>query len=145
MTTWRAATRTCDGLLAPFHAVGTGALGIAGLAVRSSDQALAAAGALEVATRRLGRSTGTLGSAAGRSRDALNGLIAPATMATGERRRNGGALRDAAASGPAHGEPPGSDPGAGRPRRLARQVAARLVGQVTEAAGSSPGNRRHGA
>ena len=70
--------------LAPFRALGTGTLGIAGLAVRSSDQALAAAGALEVATARLERSAGTLGSATVRLQDALNGLIGPTTTATGE-------------------------------------------------------------
>jgi flagellin-like hook-associated protein FlgL len=71
--------------LAPFRAIGTGALGIAGLAVRSSDQAIAAAGALEVATARLERSAGALGRATARLHDALNGLIAPTTTATGER------------------------------------------------------------
>ena len=70
---------------APFRALSTGTLGIAGLAVRSSDQALAAAGALEVATARLERSAGTLGSATARLQDTLNGLISPSTTATGER------------------------------------------------------------
>jgi hypothetical protein len=55
------------------------------LAVRSSDQALAAAGALEVANSRLERSAGTLGSATTRLQDTLNGLINPLTTATGDR------------------------------------------------------------
>ena len=70
--------------LAPFRALGTGALGIAGLAVRSSDQALAAAGALEVATARLERSAGTLGSASARLQEVFDGLVSPTTTATGE-------------------------------------------------------------
>src|SRR6185503_15274675 len=70
--------------LAPFRALSTGTLGIAGLAVRSSDQALAAAGALEVANARLERSAGTLGSATARLQDTLNGLVSPTTTATGE-------------------------------------------------------------
>lgn len=71
--------------LAPFRALGTGALGIAGLAVRSSDQALAAAGALDVATARLERSAGTLGSATARLQEVLDGLVSPTMTATGER------------------------------------------------------------
>jgi hypothetical protein len=70
--------------LAPFRALGTGALGLAGLAVRSSDQALAASGALEVATARLERSAGTLGSAQARLQEVLDVLVSPTTTATGE-------------------------------------------------------------
>ena len=70
--------------LTPFRAITTGTLGLAGLAVRSSDQALAAAGALEVANARLERSAGTLGSATARLQDALDGLASPTTTATGE-------------------------------------------------------------
>jgi hypothetical protein len=69
----------------PFRAISTGALGIAGLAVRSPDQALAAAGALDVAAVRLERRAGTLGNATARLQDALNGLVSPTTTATGER------------------------------------------------------------
>jgi flagellin-like hook-associated protein FlgL len=49
-----------------FRAIGTVTLGIAGLAVRSSDQAIAAAGALDVATTRLERAAGMLSAAAAR-------------------------------------------------------------------------------
>jgi flagellin len=70
--------------LTPFRAIGTSTLGIAGLAVRSSDQALAAAGALDVATARLERSAGTLSSATSRLQDELHGLTSPMTTATGQ-------------------------------------------------------------
>jgi flagellin len=70
--------------LTPFRALSTGTLGIGGLAVRSSDQALAASGALEVATVRLERSAGTLGTATSRLQDTLDGLTNPTTTANGE-------------------------------------------------------------
>ena len=70
--------------LAPFRAIGTSMLGIGGLAVRSSDQALAAAGALDVATARLERSAGSLSNATTRFQDELRGLTGPTTTATGQ-------------------------------------------------------------
>jgi hypothetical protein len=68
----------------PFRALSTATLGIDGLAVRSSDQALAAVGAIDVATLRLERSAGTLGRTTTRLQEALDGLVSPATTATGE-------------------------------------------------------------
>lgn len=65
----------------PFGAIGTSMLGLAGLAVRSSDQALAATGALDVATTRLERSAGTLSRATARLQDVLLGLTSPMTTA----------------------------------------------------------------
>lgn len=70
--------------LTPFRALSTGALGIVGLAVRSSDQALAAAGALDVASARLERSVGALGSATARLQDTMDGLVNPATTGASE-------------------------------------------------------------
>ena len=80
----RAAGDTGKRQLASFRAIGTTALGIAGLAVRSSDQALAASGALDVAAARLERSAGTLSRATARLRDQLRALTSPATTATGQ-------------------------------------------------------------
>lgn len=68
----------------PFRALSTGTLGLAGLAVRSSDQALAASGALELAGRRLDRTAGTLSNATARLQDTLDGVIRPEKTATGE-------------------------------------------------------------
>lgn len=68
----------------PFRAIGTSTLGIAGLAVRSSDQAFAATGALDVATARLERSAGTLHSTTARLQDELRGITNPQTTATGQ-------------------------------------------------------------
>lgn len=67
----------------PFRAIGTAMLGLTGLAVRSSDQALAAEGALEIASTRLQRSAGALDSATVRLQDSLTGLTSPLTTATG--------------------------------------------------------------
>jgi hypothetical protein len=69
---------------APFRAIGTSTLGISGLAVRSSDQALAATGALDVAIARLDRSAGTLGSATARLQDEWQRLTSPTTTVTGD-------------------------------------------------------------
>jgi hypothetical protein len=68
----------------PYRAIGAASLGIAGLAVRSSDQALATAGALDVATARLDRSAGTLSSAVARLQDELRALTSPATSVDGQ-------------------------------------------------------------
>ena len=74
----------------PFRALSTGTLGIAELAVRSSDQALAAAGALELATARLERTAGAIGSATARLQETLHRLVNPLTTATGETLLNSG-------------------------------------------------------
>lgn len=67
----------------PFRAISTAMLGLSGLAVRSSDQALAAEGALDIATARLQRSASTLDSATVRLQDSLTGLTSPVTTAAG--------------------------------------------------------------
>jgi flagellin len=79
-----AETGTGESQPTPYRAIGTATLGIAGLAVRSSDQALAAADALDVATARLERSARTLGSATSRFQDELHGLTSPTTTVTGD-------------------------------------------------------------
>jgi hypothetical protein len=68
----------------PFRAIGTAALGLSDLAVRSSDQALAASGALDVATSRLQRRSESLGRATTRLEAELDGLTSPGTTATGD-------------------------------------------------------------
>jgi hypothetical protein len=68
----------------PFRVLGTATLGIAGLAVRSTDQAFAASGALDVAAARLERTASTLTGAATRLQGMLNGLTRPTTTATGD-------------------------------------------------------------
>jgi flagellin len=70
--------------LTPFRTIGTSLLGISELAVRSPDQALAATGALDVASSRLQRSGSTLSSATARLQDALDELLSPQTTVTGE-------------------------------------------------------------
>jgi flagellin len=70
--------------LAPFRAIGTALLGLTGLGVRSADQALAAAGALDLATTRLQRTGKSLSTTTDRLQDVLNGLTNPATTAAGE-------------------------------------------------------------
>ena len=69
---------------APFRGIGTAALGLDGLAVRSPDQALAASTALDLAATRLQRGSRMLVSATDRLQDALIGLTSPTTTATGE-------------------------------------------------------------
>jgi hypothetical protein len=68
----------------PFRALGPATLGIAGLAVRSADQAFAASGALDVAAARLERTASTLSATAARLQGMLDGLTRPTTTATGD-------------------------------------------------------------
>jgi hypothetical protein len=68
----------------PFRQIGTVALGLTDLAVRSSDQALAAAGALDLASARLERTSSTVRRAIARSEHDLAGLTSPPVTATGE-------------------------------------------------------------
>jgi len=70
--------------LAPFRAIGTAALGLDGLALRSSDQALAASSALGLATTRLQRHARLLSSATDRLHDELISLTSPTTTVMGE-------------------------------------------------------------
>jgi flagellin-like hook-associated protein FlgL len=70
--------------LTPFRDISAAALGLDGLAVRSTDQALAASGALDLAATRLQRTGRLLASASDRLQDALIGLTSPTTTATGE-------------------------------------------------------------
>jgi flagellin-like hook-associated protein FlgL len=69
--------------LTPFKAISTATLGISGLGVRSADQALAAAGALDVATSRLQRSGSSVSRAVVRLQGALDRVTNPDTTATG--------------------------------------------------------------
>ncbi len=68
----------------PFRAIGASALGLSELGVRSPDQALAASGALDVATSRLQRQSEALGRATARLEAELDGLTNPGTTATGD-------------------------------------------------------------
>lgn len=68
----------------PFSAIGTAALGLDGLALRSPDQALAASSALDLANARLQHQARLLAGATDRLNDALIGLTSPTTTATGE-------------------------------------------------------------
>jgi flagellin-like hook-associated protein FlgL len=68
----------------PYRAIGTAKLGLAGLAVRSADQAVAASEALDRATSRLNRSGRALDNAAARLKDALQKLTNPSTTVAGE-------------------------------------------------------------
>lgn len=68
----------------PFRAIGTGALGLHGLAVRSADQALAASGVLDVAARRLERLSATVTSATARYSEAFSSVMDPAASVTGK-------------------------------------------------------------
>lgn len=68
----------------PFRQIGTAALGLSEFAVRSSDQALAAAGSLDLATSRLERVTSSLQRAAARFEGDLDGLTSPPVTSTGE-------------------------------------------------------------
>jgi flagellin-like hook-associated protein FlgL len=68
----------------PFRQLGTAALGLTEFAVRSSDQALAAAGALDLATSRLERTASSLRRATDRFEGDLAGLTSPPVTATGE-------------------------------------------------------------
>ena len=133
--------------LARFRALGMGTLGIAGLAVRSSDQALAAAGALDVATARLERSAGTLGSATTRLQAILDGLTSPAMTVTGERAIGGGtaALAATLVLQARLTERPQEAIRAQAGLTLARRVAARRSSEVAASADPPPGNGRHGA
>jgi hypothetical protein len=70
--------------LVPFRAISTAMLGLAGLAVRSADQALAATGALDRATARLQRTGKSLSTTTARLERDLQGLTNPSTTATGE-------------------------------------------------------------
>jgi flagellin len=67
-----------------FRAIGTAMLGLAGLAVRSSDQALAATGALDVATARLQRGGRALSSTTARLQETFQGLTGGPTIAMGD-------------------------------------------------------------
>jgi hypothetical protein len=68
----------------PFRQIGTAALGLSELAVRSSDQALAASGSLDLATTRLERVTSSLQRAAARFEGDLAALTSPPVTSTGE-------------------------------------------------------------
>jgi len=68
----------------PFKQIGTVALGLSEFAVRSSDQALAASGSLELATTRLERVTSSLQRAAARFEGDLAGLTSPPVTSSGE-------------------------------------------------------------
>jgi hypothetical protein len=67
----------------PLRAIGTAGLGLTGLAVRSSDQAVAASGALDIASARLQRSAGLIDGALVRLQDRFAALTSPVTTATG--------------------------------------------------------------
>jgi flagellin-like hook-associated protein FlgL len=82
-TAW-ATSGTDERELSPFRALSTATLGIAGLAVRSTDQAFAASGALDVAAARLERTVATLNGATTRLQGMLDTLTGPTTMATGD-------------------------------------------------------------
>jgi hypothetical protein len=68
----------------PFRAIGTAALGLSDVAVRSSEQALAASGALDVANTRLQRRSESLSRMVARLEEELDGLTNPGTTATGD-------------------------------------------------------------
>jgi hypothetical protein len=68
----------------PYRAIGTAKLGLARLAVRSADQAVAATEAVDMATSRLQRSGRTLATARTRLQDALKQLTNPSTTVAGE-------------------------------------------------------------
>lgn len=68
----------------PFKQIGSAALGLSDIAVRSSDQAIAAAGALDLARSRLERTTSSLRRATDRLEDDLAGLTSPPVTSTGE-------------------------------------------------------------
>ena len=68
----------------PFKLIGSAALGLSDIAVRSSDQAIAAAGALDLAKSRLERTAGSLRRATARFEDDLAGLTSPPVTSTGE-------------------------------------------------------------
>ncbi|MGE3268433.1 MAG: hypothetical protein AB7P40_06780 [Chloroflexota bacterium] len=70
--------------LVPFRAIGTSALGLTDLAVRSSDQAIAAAGAIDLATSRVRRSSDAVNRATVRLENDLAGLTGPPVTASGE-------------------------------------------------------------
>jgi hypothetical protein len=83
-TTARATGGTEDRGPSPCRALGTATLGIAGLAVRSADQAFAASGALDVAAARLEHTARTLSATAARLQGLLDGFTRPTTTATGD-------------------------------------------------------------
>lgn len=68
----------------PWRALGTAKLGLAGLAVRSADQAVAATETLDMATSRLNRSGRALNTATARLQGALHKLTSPSTTMDGE-------------------------------------------------------------
>jgi flagellin-like hook-associated protein FlgL len=70
--------------LTPFRQIGTAALGLDDIAVRSVDQAIAAAGALDLASERLERVSDSLKRATARLEDELAGVTSPPVTATGE-------------------------------------------------------------
>jgi len=69
---------------APFRAIGTAALGLTDLAVRSADQAVAATGALDLATSRLQRTGRAVNNASARLQGALRKLTNPSTTVAGD-------------------------------------------------------------
>ena len=68
----------------PFRQLGTTALGLTEFAVRSSDQALAAAGALDLASSRLERTADSLRRATARFEGDLAALTSPPVTSSGE-------------------------------------------------------------
>lgn len=76
--------------LAPFRAIGTATLGLTDLGVRSADQALAATGALDLATTRLQRTGKQVAGATTRLQRTLEGLTSPAITVAGEPALRGG-------------------------------------------------------
>ncbi|MCC7368682.1 MAG: hypothetical protein IT306_09675 [Chloroflexi bacterium] len=69
---------------APFKQISTSALGLTELSVRSSDQAVAASGALDLAGTRLDRAADAVRRAQARLEDDLDALTSPPLTATGE-------------------------------------------------------------